>query len=256
MAKGKEEKKKKGDDALDMDEDEVGFLGKVVMGLVGFLIVLIWLAILGILIKMDVGGFGSTVLFPMLKDVPYVRYILPGIEEYDASDDGYRYDSVEDAVVRIKELEVLIEELKAAGNSSEAQISELTTAATELSRYKAAEAAFEEEKNNFYDEVVFSDRAPDIEQYKKYYELINPQRAEEIYRQVVEQVEMEKDLKDYVETYSNMKPKAAAAIFDTMTDDFALVARILDHMEPANRGDILAAMDERNAAILTQILEP
>jgi len=41
------------------------------------LTILIWLAVFAALIKLDVGGFGSTVLRPLLKDVPGVNLILP-----------------------------------------------------------------------------------------------------------------------------------------------------------------------------------
>ena len=40
-------------------------------------IVCVWLLILCLLIKLDVGGFGSNVLSPVLKDVPVVNRILP-----------------------------------------------------------------------------------------------------------------------------------------------------------------------------------
>ena len=50
-------------------------------GLVTFfatlLIVILWLAIVCVVIKMDVGGFGSSVLTPILKDVPVINMILP-----------------------------------------------------------------------------------------------------------------------------------------------------------------------------------
>lgn len=36
-----------------------------------------WLIIMALLVKLDVGGFGSTVLAPILKDVPYINRILP-----------------------------------------------------------------------------------------------------------------------------------------------------------------------------------
>ena len=50
---------------------------KLVIILVTILIVLIWLAIFVLLVKLDVGGFGSKVLYPVLKDVPVInRYFL------------------------------------------------------------------------------------------------------------------------------------------------------------------------------------
>ena len=51
---------------------------KIVTVLIVLVIVVIWLAIFGVLIKLDVGNFGSEVLYPVLKDVPVVNMILPG----------------------------------------------------------------------------------------------------------------------------------------------------------------------------------
>ncbi len=253
----KKEAKKNGEDTGD-DEESLGVGGKLIMAFVVLLIILIWLVIFGFLVKMDVGGFGSTVLFPVLKDVPYVNQILPGIEEYiPAEEDEYAaYTTVEEAVERIKELEVEVEELKATGTQNSDYIAELEAAAAELAEYKANEAAFEETKEKFYEEVVFSDNAPDIEEYKTYYESIEPENAETIYKQVVSQIQTDEEIEDYVSAYSSMKPKNAAAIFDSMTDNFDLVCEILSAMDSSTRADILAAMDESNAAIITQMMEP
>ncbi len=255
--KAKKEAKKNGE-AVEDDEESLGIGGHIIMAVVVLLIILIWLVIFAFLVKMDVGGFGSTVLFPVLKDVPYVNRILPGIEEYipEEPDEYSQYATVEDAVARIKELEVEVEELKATGNQNSDYIAELEAAAAELAEYKANEAAFEETKEKFYEEVVFSDEAPDINEYKTYYESIDPENAEAIYKQVVSQLEIDEEIADYVKVYSSMKAKNAAAIFDTMTDDFDLVCEILSGMDASTRADILAAMDTENAAIITKMMEP
>ena len=72
----------------------------------------------------------------------------------------------------------------------------------------------------------------------------------------MEQTEYDSKVDDYVKTYSSMKPKEAAAIFDTMTDNLSLVRRILEKMSSANRANILAAMNKDTAAKLTEMLEP
>ena len=253
----KKDAKNNGEEGAD-DEESLGIGGKLIMGFVVLLIILIWLVIFAFLVKMDVGGFGSTVLFPVLKDVPYVNRILPGIEEYiPAEEDEYAaYTTVEEAVDRIKELEVEIEELKETGTQNSDYIAELEAASAELAEYKANEAAFEETKEKFYEEVVFSDNAPDINEYKTYYESIEPENAEAIYKQVVSQIQTDAEIEDYVKAYSSMKAKDAAAIFDTMTDDFDLVCEILSAMDASTRADILAAMSEENAAIITKMKEP
>ena len=142
---------KKNGEVLPEDEERLGIGGGIIMAFVVLLIILIWLVIFAFLVKMDVGGFGSTVLFPVLKDVPYVNQILPGIEEYlpeEIVEDEYsKFETVEQAIVRIKELETEVEELKTTGNANSDYIAELEAASAELAEYKANEAAFEELNN-------------------------------------------------------------------------------------------------------------
>lgn len=244
-------------DELDMDE-ETTTGGKIAVFFVTLIIVLIWLAIIVLLIKWDVGGFGSTVLGPIFKDVPYVNQILPDsvLEELSTEDSEYAYTSVDDAVAQIKFLEIQLAEAQNATNATAEYIAQLESQAAELAQYKQEEAEFEAEKQKFYEEVVFSDSAPDIEEYKAYYEGIDPANAEIIYRQVVQQTQIDEELEDYVKTYSSMKPKEAAAIFDTMTKDLQLVADILENMDAQSRANILGKMDPDIAAKVTEIMEP
>ncbi|MBR2045931.1 MAG: hypothetical protein IJ958_07345 [Agathobacter sp.] len=238
------------------DEDGEETLGsKIVLALVTVLIILIWLGIVVVLIKFDVGGFGSTVLRPMIKDVPYLNMILPDSDEI-MEDTQYQYETIDDAVDRIKELEALLDQQYAINAENSNTISNLTAQLAELEIYKLEQVAFEEIKEKFYEEVVFSDLAPDIEEYKTYYESIDPENAEVLYKQVIEQIQYDAEIEEYVKTYSSMKAKEAAAIFDTMTDDFDLVADILRNMSTQSRADILGKMDPENAAKITAILEP
>ena len=239
-------------------DDETSTGGKITVFFVTLIIILIWLAIIVLLIKCDVGGFGSSVLAPVLKDVPYVNKILPdsATEEVSTEDDAYGYTSIDDAVARIKELEKELADAQNTSNANAEYIAQLESQSAELAQYKQNEADFEAEKQKFYQEVVFSDSAPDIEEYKQYYESIDPADAEIIYRQVVEQTAANDEMDDYVKAYSSMKPKEAAAIFDTMTDNLQLVADILDSMDAQSRANILGKMDAATAAKVTAIMEP
>jgi len=104
--------------------------------------------------------------------------------------------------------------------------------------------------------VVFSDKAPEIEQYKAYYEEIDPDNAEYLYKQVVAQLETDKIMDEYVKAYSEMKPKQAAAIFNEMGDSLDLVAKILGQMDTNARAKILGVMDKDIASKLTKIMDP
>ena len=243
--------------ADDLDGDE-GSGSKIAVFFVSLIIVIVWLAIIALLIKWDVGGFGSEVLAPVLKDVPYLNRILPddAVEELSTEDSEYAYSSMADAVERIKELEVQLAEAQNSSNENADYIAQLEAQSEELQRYREEEAEFEAEKQSFYEDVVFSDVAPDIEEYQQYYESIDPANAEVLYQQVVSQTLQEEEITDYVNTYSSMKPKEAEAIFDTMTDNLELVAEILKGMDAESRGAILGQMNTDTAAKVTEIMEP
>ena len=252
----KKEAKKNG--TADEFEEESGG-GKAAVVFVTPMIIVIWIAILAVLIHFDVGGFGSTVMQPILKDVPYVNKILPKTEEEETKtkeDSKYPYKTVDEAVAYIKELEKELADAKESNSENDAYVADLEAQAAQWKEYKDNEQKFEEEKAKFYKEVVFSDQAPDINEYKKYYESIDPQNAENLYKQVVEQQEKDDDMSDYVKAYSQMKPKQAAAIFDTMTDNLELVAKILSAMKADARGDILGNMNTDTAAKVTKLMEP
>ena len=53
-----------------------------------------------------------------------------------------------------------------------------------------------------------------------------------------------------------MKPKEAAAIFEAMTDNLDLAARILSVMGADERGKIIGVMDPVVAAKITKIMDP
>ena len=256
-AKRREKLIKKGIDPDDPDfEDDGGIGGKVAVFLATVIIIAIWLGILVLVIKWDVGGFGSTVMYPILKDVPYVNKILPEVE-VPIEQQQYPYTTLSEATEYVKQLERQLAETQEKVNKKNDRIKELKAQLEKLSVYEEKEAEFEQLKQKFDEEVVFSDNAPDISNYQEYYEAIDPANAQVIYRQVLEQQKKNKETEDYVATYASMKPKKAAAVFDTMMDDNSkLVADILGAMDTQSRANIMAEMDAGNAAIITAILEP
>ena len=89
----------------ELEDDEANGVSVFFVTLV---IVIIWIAILCLLVKLDVGGFGSNVLAPVLKDVPVLNKILPA-ETVVSTDDEEAYGgytSLREAVDYIRELEL------------------------------------------------------------------------------------------------------------------------------------------------------
>ncbi|BCJ95245.1 hypothetical protein acsn021_28140 [Anaerocolumna cellulosilytica] len=216
-------------------------------------IILIWLAFFAVLIKLNIGGFGSSVLRPLLKDIPVVNKILPDVsEEQIAYENDYPYKTLEDAIERIKELEAINESLTADSESEGNKLQELQAEVDRLKVFEENQLKFEQRVKEFEEKIVFAEAAPDIEEYKAYYESIDPSNAEEIYRQVVEQLQYSKAIKEKAEIYRKMKPAEAAAVFETMTADIDLVAKMLLTMRPSESALILAQMDSTAAAKITK----
>ena len=261
-ARKKEEKKKKklekkaAKQEQEMVEEQETVGGKLIVAVATIVIIAIWLGILALLVRLDVGGFGSTVLYPILKDVPYVNKILPEVRADEAENEDYPYTTLEEAIARIQELEGELDSVQQANKDGGSQIEELQSQVRKLRKYRDNEAEFEALRQEFYEEVVFGDKAPDIAEYQKFYAAINPDNSEVLYKEVVAQQEYDSKVDDYVKTYSSIKAKEAAAIFNSMTDNLSLVKRILEKMSASSRGDILAAMNQDTAAKLTEMLEP
>ena len=246
---------------ISQQEEQLDDEGGISVVIVTIVIVLIWIAILCLLVKLDVGGFGSNVLAPVLKDVPVINRVLPSdavdipSEEEEEEDYG-GYTDLRDAVDYIRELELELEIAQTESNTDYEEISALRAEIDRLKTFEDAQVEFERIKTEFYEEVVYSDKGPGVEEYQKYYESMDPTTAEYLYKQVLEQTETDREIQDYVQTYSEMKPAQAASIFQEMTDDLDLVAKILYQMSAEDRAKILGAMDADTAARLTKILDP
>ena len=267
----KEQEREFADRTAEINGDNAGGLATLV---ITFLIILIWLAIMALLVKLDVGGFGSDILAPLIKDVPYLNLILPdgavqkdsdttqivvdGTAVTDGTEQGASLSTMDDALAYIKRLEKALQSEMEQNSALTAENEKLKAEVARLEPFEQQQKAFYEEKAKFYEEVVYGDNAPDAEQYQAYYEMIDPDNAAEIYKKIIQGQADDAAIKAFATTYSGMKAKSAAKIFDEMVKEnqITLVAKILAQMSVETRGDILAAMEEANAAKLTQLLEP
>lgn len=258
-AQKKEAKKRAKELALEeaniVDEDEGSTISVVI---VTAIIIIVWLGILALLIKLDVGGFGSNVLAPILSDVPVLNKILPETEETEVGvGESYGgYSSLKDAVDQIERLELQLAQAQSNLDTDAEEISKLKAEVERLSTFERNQIEFQRIKNEFYEEVVYAENGPGAEEYVKYYETMDPETAQNLYKEVVAEERESEEVMDYAQAYSEMKPKEAAAIFEKMTNNLDLAARILGVMEPDDRGKILGAMDPEIAARITKIMDP
>lgn len=260
----KEKAQEFADRTAEINGDNAGGFATIV---ITFLIILIWLAIMALLIKLDVGGFGSDILAPIIGDVPGLNLILPdGANRQEeiptdissAESSGTTLNSLDEANAYIKRLELALQTEMTQNSSYAATIDKLEAEVARLEPFEKQQKEFYEERASFYASVVYGDYAPDAAAYASYYSMIDPETAARLYQEVVQGELDDEAIKAFATTYSGMKAKQAAQIFDEMVDEnqIQLVSRILAQMTIENRGDILAQMEKPNAAKLTQLLEP
>ncbi|MCI9078680.1 MAG: hypothetical protein HFH68_07110 [Lachnospiraceae bacterium] len=226
---------------------------KLVNAIIVLVIILIWLAVFAFLIKLDVGGIGSNILYPVLKDVPVVNKILPApSEEMQASEDNYKYTTLKSANARIKELE---SQLEAQGGTTAANsdyIASLEAEVKNLQKYKDQMDEFDKRVADFNEKIVFNDNAPDISEYRSYYESIEPENAERIYRQVMQRERYNEKAKELATYYANMEAESAAQVMSEMDEDLDLICDILQNMSEKQAAAILQAMNTEYAAQITK----
>ncbi len=240
----------------ELDEQIDGTNASVVV--VTLFIIVIWLGILCLLVKMDVGGFGSNVLTPMLKDIPVINKILPtenGLESPKEKAYG-GYNSIKDAVDYASELEKKLEQAQSTNTAYSEQIEVLKAEVKRLQTFEDNQVNFQRIKEQFYEEVVYADNGPGAEEYRAYYEEMDPTTAEALYKQVIQEEAVNNKMKDYVATYSNMDAKKAAGILGAMTDNLDLAANILMNLPASTRGAIMGEMDAAVAARISRIMNP
>ena len=239
QAQRKEAKRRAREIAKQEDELEDGNEGNSLLTFgATILIVALWLAVICVIIKLDIGGFGSSVVTPILKDVPVLNRILPGNSVTETTNSGAYggYTSLQDAVDQIKSLELQLEQIQNASSAKDEELDQLKAEVLRLKEFENQQVEFQRIQKEFYDEVVYSDKGPGAEEYKKYYESMDPATAEYIYKQVVTQLQESQEVQDYAAAYSAMKPKQAAANFEQMTNNLDLAARILNVMSADDRG--------------------
>lgn len=241
-------------------EENIG--SKILSVFFVILIVLVWLAIIAALIKFDIGGFGSGVLRPILKDVPGINKILPEPseeeleEEAKDSDDENQIATLSQAKEMIAKLQAENDKLNESNKSLKEENSDLTKQIERLKVFEESQNDFQTQKEKFYNEIVYGENAPDADIYKEWYESIDAAYAESIYRQIISNQSANADLKDLAKTYENMKPAEAAAVLEKMKDNLDTVAEILGAMKADSRAKIMDQMDPAFAANVTKKLMP
>ena len=246
----------KKDKEKDLDKEERGG-GKILTVLIIFLIVLIWLAILALLIKFDVGGLGSEVLRPVLKDIPVINRILPEVsDEQLAYENAYPYKSVEEAVEYIKELELEADKLRKENSDYASRQAEMQKEIDSLRHYEEEQEAFAKLREEFDREVVYNEKAPSTDEYLKWYDAMYPNNAAKIYEELMAKKIRETSIQEQADYLAGLDAGDAADILSEMPSDIDLICQLLGCMKKKQVSAILAEMEPLFAArIVNRMVE-
>lgn len=222
------------DDDEEYDDYEEGS-GKsgCLIKIIVLIVILIIIAVPTTLIATNVGNVRDQYLRPVLEKIPIVKNILPPVEE--------------------EVVEEVIDPQQQTIDALNQEIEQLNQEIARLKEFENAQLQFKAEKEQFDQMIALNDPSA----YATFYESIAPENAEELYKQVVATEVDDKQLKEYIQTFENMKKDSIASILEElMVTDIDLVISILQNLSSDKRSEVLAAMSTENAASVARLLAP
>ena len=74
-------------------------------------------------------------------------------------------------------MELELERAQSAQTDSSDEVSQLKAEVERLKTFEDSQVDFQKLKTEFYEEVIYADKGPGIEEYRKYYEEMDPAPA-------------------------------------------------------------------------------
>lgn len=235
-----------------MEKEKNEWVGK----LISVVVLLGIIGCIGGILYFNVGNVTDKYMKPLLQNIPVVKNIVPTAEKQENQEDLTQLSKEE----IIQKLNQVNEELTAEKEENSSLTKEVESSKKEIQRLQEIETQhlqFLQEKEAFDRQVVYGEQAPTLEEYRQFYEQMNPETAESIYREIVGDAEISQELKKYAATYQEMDASSAAGILEKLTlTDIDLVIQILENIDAEQRADILGEMEPQTAARITKRLAP
>lgn len=217
------------------DEKKSSKKGCLVTVIIFVIIIAILVAILGF----NAGGIRDRYLRTTLEKIPIVRNLLPPLNEENLNTSEIQGENISAEQQTIDALKAEIQNLNAEINR--------------LKAFEESQVQFKTEKEEFDRLIALND----AKAYSAFYESIAPENAERLYQEAVQKANIDKQFKDYISTFENMKKDAASKILEELImTDMDLVITILENLSSTKRSEILSTMDAKHAASCAKLLSP
>lgn len=186
----------------------------------------------------------------IINSIPVINNLLP---EPEKTDEEYTSLTSEELQYKIRQLQKQIDTQQEDIKNLSAANEELNLENKRLKEIESQQLEFKAAKEEF-DTMIANN---DPQAYAAFYEQISPENAQNLYSEVKQTVEQQKEIKKYISTFSEMESDAAAGILEEMVQtDINLVVLILKNLDNEQRGNILAEMDASKAAVAVKRLAP
>lgn len=246
----KEEKKQRKKDKKSAKKKSKGIVSKL-LGLIIklILLVLVLLLISVALVKNNVAGLAEGPLYDVLSKIPYVNGLIVDQNAVAEEENKKREELLmeNDAnTARIAELELQVETLTKENDDLNLEIERLSPLEDEY-------LAFREEKLAFDTEIANGDKV----EYSEYYTSIYPENADEIYRQIIGDIENEETVTRYISRFEALDSGSCAVILEELIyTDLDLVVEVIDSMTVEKSAEVLENMDPVNSSTILKRLNP
>jgi len=215
------------------------------------------------LLKNNIGGLGEY-FRPSIERIPVLKLALPPLPD---TEDPYdpRHLTSQELLDKYNELRNSNRELSEQLEAANRRIAELEREREKwVSRAEEAQAILDKNEDTSKKileqlEQIENDKKEldrliamgNPEAFARYYEKVNPENAQELYREIVGKEAAKENYKNLAVPYTEMEPENAAAILTELgKTDMELVANILEAMKNDVKAEIIQNMDPKFAADL------
>ncbi len=199
------------------------------------------------IVSNNIFGLSEGPLNDILMKVPYVNELLSdgteGEESKSRADLLFENSTYESEIVKLNsEIEML--------NS---EITELELELERLTELEDDYLTFRQQKEEFDLSVANNDPI----NYAEYYAEMYPENAEEIYSNIIQNIEADENVKRYISRFEALDAGTTAEILEELIyTDLNLVVDIIDNMSISKSAEVLENMESANSSTILKRLTP
>jgi hypothetical protein len=239
----------KTNDKMDIDDDLLDGINHR-RGRRSFKVPIILFAIfvaLVLVFTFDVLNIRRNYLNPVMRNVPIIRNLV------QQDEDGDIELTREEMVLRIRQLEYQLSVLEEGHDELVARYNDRGQEISRLAEYRDGLEQFNRDKEAFDMMVASQDPRSFVEFYRNIY----PENADRIYAQFLAANLVDREMRQFLNTFSAMEEDRAAVILEEMMGtEIDLVVDILSGINTDTSAEILGAMRTENAAVLARRMAP